>query len=97
MDDQRVSWNPSVIRNGDTIEIQYQGLLKNSGAEEVFLHYGFDSWSHTPATVKMEKQQNGSFNKQIAVEGNHEVNLCFKDALGNWDNNDGWNWNIHLE
>ena len=93
--DQRVSWEPAPVKFGDTVHVNYDGLLKNSGASEVYAHYGFDGWKNSN-TVKMDKKSNGVFSVEIPVHASHEINLCFKDAADNWDNNSGWNWKIDV-
>ncbi|MGE5605124.1 MAG: carbohydrate-binding protein [Bacteroidota bacterium] len=95
-DDDRISWNPDPARPGETVEIEYRGLLQNSGADQVYLHYGFDSWNRSVRTVPMEKQEDGAFRASILAEGEREINFCFKDAGENWDNNNGNNWTLHL-
>lgn len=40
--DQRVDVTPSPPLRGETMTIRYSGLLAKSGADRVFLHYGFD-------------------------------------------------------
>ncbi len=91
-----ISWEPAQPRHTDTLNIHYRGLLKDSGASEVYLHYGFDSWNRSINTVKMEKQDDGSFYKEIKAEEAQEMNLCFKDGENHWDNNHGHNWNLHF-
>lgn len=93
--DHRVSWEPAPPKPGDTVHINYEGLLKNSGAGEVYLHYGFDSWSKGVTTVRMERTNNGDFGSDITFSGNQEINFCFKDSGNNWDNNNGHNWTLH--
>jgi hypothetical protein len=93
--DNRVTWEPAPPQPGDSVHITYQGLLKNSGAGDVYLHYSFDSWSKGIATVKMHKSQDGSFDSDIPFNGNQEINFCFKDDANNWDNNNGHNWTVH--
>lgn len=96
-DQNRVFWEPSPVRPGETVQIKYQGLLKDAGADEVYLHYGFDSWSYSVNTIKMERLENGNFGAGIQATGNQEINFCFKDSAGNWDNNNGWNWRLQLQ
>lgn len=99
LQDDRVTLNPNPPHNGDSVHINYQGLLKNSGAHSVYLHYGFDNWSSEVATVKMEHQGNGIFEAMIPAHhhGHHEMNFCFKDCANNWDNNNGSNWNVSFQ
>ncbi|HBF37676.1 MAG TPA: carbohydrate-binding protein [Firmicutes bacterium] len=92
-----ISWEPTEPRTNDTLNIQYRGLLKESGANEVYLHYGFDSWNRAVSTIKMDKQDDGNFRTTIKAEDAHEMNLCFKDSADNWDNNNGYNWNLPLQ
>ena len=87
---------PSVAHRGETIKVNYSGLLKSSGATSIFLHYGFDQW-HTPETLRMDKNEDGSFRADIPAQGDREVNFCFKDSAGNWDNNNGVNWSISVQ
>lgn len=93
--DNRVTLQPEPVRPGDTVHIDYQGLLKNSGASEVYLHYGFDSWTQGISTVKMERATDGRFGADVRFQGNQEMNFCFKDGGNNWDNNNGHNWTVH--
>jgi hypothetical protein len=95
--DNAISWEPTPPRTDDTLNIQYRGLLKESGASDVYLHYGFDSWNRSINTVKMEKMEDGSFSAAVKAENAHEMNLCFKDNVDNWDNNNGYNWNLQLQ
>lgn len=91
-----IVWSPHPPKSGETVHIYYQGLLQESGAKEVFLHYGFDGWNSSE-TVPMEKNRDGSFGISIQAKGNREINFCFKDPLNNWDNNDGLNWALRIE
>ncbi len=37
------------------------------------------------------------FTANVPVEGMEEINFCFVDSAGNWDNNSGWNWKAVVE
>jgi hypothetical protein len=93
--DDRVSWEPAPVKPGDTVHISYRGLLKNSGAKEVYIHYGVDGWKNT-GTIKMEQKGDGSFIANIPTKAAQALNFCFKDPLNNWDNNNGWNWKVDV-
>lgn len=95
-DDHRVSCNPAPASPGDTVQINYHGLLKESGADSVFLHYSFNSWNSPANTVKMERIGD-RFSTEVKAHGNRELNFCFKDSAANWDNNSGVNWTMHLQ
>lgn len=94
--DDRVSYEPAPVRSGDTVHVNYQGILKNSGATEVYLHYGADGWKE-PSTIRMQQMQDGIFGAEIQASASHEINFCFKDSANNWDNNSGWNWKADIQ
>jgi hypothetical protein len=95
--DNDISWEPTPPRTDDILKIRYHGLLKNSGASEIFLHYGFDGWNQSIDTIKMERMEDGSFRAAVKTAGEHEMNFCFKDSVDNWDNNNGKNWTLQLQ
>lgn len=78
----------------DEVNIVYNGLLSSSGADQVFLHYGFadpKSWQSVN-TLRMDKSSKG-WEKTLRMQ-NHQMSFCFKDSANNWDNNNGFNWSI---
>ncbi len=91
MDDGRVSLDPGSVHSGGTVYIKYHGLLKSSGADHIFLHYGVDGWNNI-STIKMNRIENGDFGTDIKADAGREINFCFKDSANNWDNNNGVNW-----
>lgn len=84
------------IEKGRETSISYKGLLSNSGAEKVYLHYGFDGWGNAH-TIAMKKNLSGNFKTEIKVNGNEELNFCFKDNANNWDNNNGLDWKVEIK
>ena len=93
--DDRVSIEPAPVQSGDTVHINYQGILKNSGADQVFLHYGVDGWRNMN-TVPMQQQAGGVFGAEVRATGSQELNFCFKDSADHWDSNSGWNWKVEV-
>jgi len=79
---------------GNEVTVIYNGLLKNSGADQVYLHYGFGDTNHwyDIDTTRMENSARG-FEKTIRMK-NHVLKFCFKDSANNWDNNNGHNWTV---
>lgn len=80
---------------GDTVHISYKGLLKNTGANEVYIHYCVDDWKNTN-TVKMQQKTDGAFIADVPAKAAHALNFCFKDPMNNWDNNNGLNWKVDV-
>jgi hypothetical protein len=92
--DERIALEPDAARAGENVRIKYYGLLKNSGANEVYLHYGKDGW-HNADTIRMH-MENGEFVAEVKAEADREMNFCFKDSANNWDNNSGYNWKVNI-
>jgi hypothetical protein len=95
MHDERVFVEPDRPEHKERARIGYHGLLAKSGADRVYLHYGFDGWQN-PRTTPMSPFLDG-FTATVTVEGHAELNFCFHDSAGNWDNNSGWDWKTPIE
>lgn len=86
---------PSVVRNGDTVRIVYDGLLAQSGASHVYLHIGEGPKFFNAQYVQMKRVADKKFEADVHVQPTGEtVNFCFKDCANNWDNNNGRNYVI---
>ena len=85
--------SPLSFNAGDKIKVTYNGLLSQSGAEEIYAHIGWgDTWENVN-DVKMSKTKTG-FTATITAY-NSSLNLCFKDTCNNWDNNGGSNYTLY--
>ncbi|MGI6097283.1 MAG: carbohydrate-binding protein [Dethiobacteria bacterium] len=93
--DDRITVEPGRPRRGQDVKIDYQGLLVNSGADGIWMHYGYDSWKQVK-TIPMTRQFDGSFTCSVRAEAMRQINFCFKDSAANWDNNNGMNWTIEV-
>lgn len=74
--------------------INYTGLLAKGGAQEISGVYGFGSnqkWEDV-SNLTLNKEGESSFSGVISVEQGKNVNLAFRDAGENWDNNSGMNY-----
>jgi len=88
---------PTPITLGEHINIVYDGLLHNSGAQEVYLHMGYgsaDSWNNIQDT-KMIRTGRG-WEQTFEVNDPTRLNFCFHDNANNWDNNNGHNWSFEI-
>lgn len=91
--DDRISLEPGTPQKGQPVRIEYRGLLANSGADSVWMHYGYDGWSQVK-DIPMVRTPEGNFSCVVEAEANNELNFCFKDSANNFDNNDGYNWSV---
>ena len=90
-----ITISPANFASGDKIKVTYNGLLSQSGANEIYAHIGWgDSWENVN-DIKMSKTKTG-FSTTITAY-NSALNLCFKDTCNNWDNNNGNNYRIYCD
>lgn len=94
--DNRLELGPLPIRSGNKVQIKYYGLLKESGAEHIYLQYGFDGWKEVK-TIPMNRLPDGSFLTEIHASADREFEFCFKDCAAHWDNNNGRDWKFEID
>lgn len=84
-----------VVENTD-VKVTYAGKLFQNGSQDVTVHYGFgENWENAQ-DIKMEKTELG-FQANIYVQPGTKLNFCFKNATGEWDNNQGSNYAFKIE
>lgn len=99
MPDSGVHVTPSELRANRNVELVYNGLLAESGAEEVYAHCGASylaDWTNIQ-DIKMNKNSNGSFSAHIRIPEGNAFHVCFHDNASNWDNNSGSNYSFRIE
>jgi hypothetical protein len=94
---QGVKINPANPLYQDSVEIVYDGLLPSSGAQEVFAHVSFDSDWRSVQDYRMSKTDRGFETSLFLPEDAVALNICFRDAANNWDNNSGSNYTFDIE
>lgn len=89
--------DPTPITAGEEITILYNGLLSNSGADQVYLHVGYGDargWRNV-SDYRMSRTGWG-WVKTMEMPDDTRFNFCFKDSANNWDNNNGINWSFEI-
>ncbi len=88
---------PTPITLGEHINIVYDGLLFNSGAQEVYIRtgYGFHNGWRDVRELKMLRTGRG-WEQTLQVNDPSRLNFCFRDNANNWDNNSGHNWSFEI-
>ncbi len=93
---KNIFFNTDKIIENSKLKISYVGALYQNASEEVFLHYGFGvNWDNI-SDLKMEKTELG-FQCEIEIIESDLLNLCFRNANNEWDNNDGKNYSFTIE
>lgn len=79
------------LHSGDTVTLNYNGLLAQSGACSIVAHLGYgDEWENE-ADVPMQLVD-GVFSTEIDIQSGKKLGICFRDSASNWDNNSGENY-----
>lgn len=95
--DSGIMVSPVPVTLGDRIEIRYNGLLAQSGAAQVILHYGYGPGNWRSVTeVPMERTPTGEWRAEVVVDEPGRFSFCFRDNANNWDNNYGRNWSYKV-
>ena len=93
---KNIFFNTDKIIENSKLKISYVGSLYQNASEEMFLHYGFGiNWDNV-SDIKMEKTELG-FQCEIEIIQSDLLNLCFRNANNEWDNNNGANYSFIIE
>lgn len=93
---KNIFFNTDKIVENSEIKITYAGYLFQNGSEGVTIHYGFgEKWTNAQDIV-MEKTELG-YQANICIPSDTELNICFKNTYGEWDNNYGNNYSFKIE
>jgi len=76
----------------EPVKITYDGLLAQNGATELYAHAGIGSKWENVQEVKMAKIKAGGFEATVLAAEKATLNVCFRDAAYNWDNNSSENY-----
>lgn len=86
---------PSEIRAGQQVEVRYSGPLTAKGVP-VYVHYGESEPGGPWRRVEEEPMYCRSDGVCTAIlrldDTPGQLNLCFRNEHGEWDNNNGENW-----
>lgn len=82
---------PAFPAKGETVRVVYNGLLARSGADKVYVRFGFGEEWDKELDYRMTRTDTG-FEAAVPVAAGDTLNLCFHDSAGHWDNNSGQNY-----
>ena len=80
----------------NTLRLVYDGLLAESGAQDVFAVVGYGNnikWEDV-SYHRMNKIDKKTFELLLPVKREENINIAFKDSASNWDNNSGLNYSF---
>lgn len=89
--------DPTPITAGQQVTVLYDGLLSQSGADQVYLHTGFGGGNQWYNVCDLPMIKTGwGWEGILDVNDSSRFNFCFKDSADNWDNNWGKNWSYEI-
>ena len=93
---KNIFFNTDKIVENTEIKITYAGTLFQNGANEVVIHLGFgDDWNNSQ-DIAMDKTELG-FQANVNIIEDTRLNFCFRNENGEWDNNNGQNYQFTIE
>ena len=93
---KNIFFNTDKIVENSEVKLTYAGHLFQNGSEGVFVHYGFGPNWENAQDVEMTKTELG-YQANISIPSGEQLNLCFKNSYGEWDNNFGSNYEFKIE
>lgn len=89
--------DPTPITAFEEVTVFYNGLLAQSGAEQIYLHVGFGDPRHWKNVQDLRMSRTGyGWVKTLEMPDESHFNFCFRDSAYNWDNNNGRNWTYEI-
>ncbi len=73
----------------ENLTLKYNGSL--DGAKTIYLHYGIGQDWEGVSECKMRKLKY-CYKTEVTIPTGADLNFCFRDQDGNWDNNFGSNY-----
>lgn len=93
---KNIFFNTDKLVENSNVKISYTGKLFQDNSNEVFIHYGFGSNWDNLNEVKMIKTELG-YQAEIDLLSSDTLNLCFRNANNEWDNNNSENYVFNIE
>jgi hypothetical protein len=93
-----VSVSPAPPVGGNAVTIQYVAAGRNlSSASQIYIHLGWNNWNPvvSPDAAMTFNSASNWWQCTVTVPATAtNLNCCFNNGSGTWDNNGGANWNF---
>jgi len=89
--------NKEIISENSEIVLLYKGFLfSNNLTNEVYISYGYGNLWNNKQEIKMKPSTFG-YLATINIENGENLQFCFKNDRGTWDNNNGQNYILPIQ
>ena len=92
--------NPDPAQAGEIVAVSYDSTgTVLSGADPVWIHYGFDNWGTVlPDAAMDDGDGDGVWEISFGIPASAiQLDVVFNDGAGTWDNNNGNDWHFTVE
>jgi hypothetical protein len=93
--------DPNPAQAGQNVTISYNPAGRPLvGAPQVYLHYGFNGWNPiiAPDPAMTWNAADAVWQVTVPVQASAtQLDLCFNNGAGTWDNNGGADWHFQVE
>lgn len=93
---KNIFFNTDKLVENSKVKISYTGKLFEGNGDNVYLHYGYGLQWDNVSEVEMVKTELG-YQAEIELLTSDSLNLCFRNANNEWDNNNGQNYSFPIE
>lgn len=94
--EESVYFDTTNLIEGRTAKLTYKGTLTSTGAEEIYVHYGFGLLWENLQEIKLDKVADNTYETTINLVSSDSINFCFRDSNNNWDNNEAKNYTMPI-
>lgn len=89
--------NKDIIYENSEIVVLYKGFLfSNNLTNELYISYGYDKLWNNKNEIKMKPSTFG-YLATIKIDSGKNIQFCFRNNQGTWDNNNGENYILPIE
>lgn len=93
---KNIFFNTDKLIENTKVKISYTGKLFQENTKKVYIHYGFGLLWENLNELEMEKTELG-FQAELDLLSFDSFSFCFRNADGDWDNNNGQNYIFPIE
>lgn len=92
---KNIFFNTDKLVANNTVKISYTGTFFQDGSTNVYIRYGFGNNWENATEVEMKKTELG-FQIEVELLDKGTFSFCVKNENGQWDNNNGENYNFEI-
>ncbi len=85
-----------IIENSEIVLLYKGSLFSEASSKEIYISYGYGDLWDNKSEIKMKPSTFG-YLATVKIEGQGNIQFCFKNDLNQWDNNNGANYILPIK